>query len=132
MYKLFLLLSFSLIAPVCQAMDLKSALKKEKSAKTVSFAQEKEVRTFKKDSKVDTFVEQKKVAMPVLKPSMQARIGNSLLGVAMIWAGIYAVPTAIRNPGENAFFRAVSIGAFVCGVAITLAGFKKIEGAVRG
>lgn len=134
MNKILLCISLALIAPVCQAMN-PGAFKqpgRAKTAKNVDFEQNKEVRAFKKGSETDKFIDQKIVPLVAPKPSMQIRIGNSLLGLAMIWAGIYAIPTAIKNPGDNAFFRAISIGAFVSGVAITLVGFEKIKSAIWG
>ncbi len=122
MNKSLLLIALILSVPNCYAGGGENQ-SKQKTTKRVTFAQkEAEVRVFNPNEPV----------VKNEKPSMKARIGNGILGIAMIWAGVYAIPTAIWFPGNNSFYRAASIGAFASGVIITLAGFKKIEHAICG
>jgi hypothetical protein len=124
MKKLFLVLSLGLCAPVCE-MAAKPAVKK------VRFASEPQVQTFKPSEPVENIV-QSKVQIVARKKSMRSRIGNTLLGVAMIWAGPFAIGMATQHPGKNPFSNFLAAGAVVSGFAVTLAGFKKIEHAIRG
>lgn len=130
MNKRALLISLLFVVPYASAMDVGPS--KKKALKKVSFKLEPEIRTFKKDPLETTnpahIVDEK--TKPNSKPSFRTRLGEGTLGIAMLWAGPYAIATAIKNPGNNLFFNIVSGGAFITGLAVTLAGFKKLESAL--
>lgn len=122
MNKALLFISLALTIPHCFAVG-NEQMPRAKTTKRVTFAaNEAEVRLFDPHEPV----------VQSHKPSIKSRIGNGILGIAMMWAGAYAIPTAIWFPGNNSFYRAASIGAFASGIIITVAGFKKIERAIRG
>lgn len=126
MNKALLLISLSLIAPHCYAMD-RAPEKKEK--KKVHFNLQPQVQTYKKE-KQDA-VKQEQPQAENSKTTVRARIGDAVLGSAMLWAGPFAIAMAIKNHGNNnVFFNVVSGGALLSGLVVTLAGFKKIESAL--
>lgn len=114
------MLSFGLFAPVCEVAA-------KPAAKKVRVAAEPQVRMFKKNESATNHNSSQKI-----KPSIKARIGDFLLGCAMMWAGPFAMSMAVQHPGKGVFFRAIAAGAVVSGLTVTLAGFKKIERAIRG
>lgn len=124
MKKLFLILSLGLFAPVCQ-------IAARPAAKKVRFASEPQVQTFK-PSEPAAKVAQAKAQVAAPKKSLRSRIGDGFLGLAMIWAGPFAIGMATQHPGSNKFSNVLAAGAVVSGFAVTLTGFKKIERAIRG
>lgn len=124
MKKLFLVLSLGLFAPICE-------ISARPVAKKVRFASEPQVQTFKPSEPVEK-VAQAKAQVAAPKKTIRSRIVDALLGVAMIWAGPFAIGMATQHPGSNKFSNFVAAGAILSGFAVTLTGFKKIENAIRG
>jgi hypothetical protein len=124
MKKLFLVLFLGLLAPICE-------ISARPTAKKVRFASEPQVQTFKPSEPTEK-VAQSKVQTAAPKKSIRSRIGNGLLGLAMIWAGPFAIGMAIQHQGKNTPFNILAAGAVASGFVVTLTGFKKIERAIRG